>query len=228
MTRMRSNTAHSRAQRPARLYRQELLNYTGNMKSEIDRKRAVSCYPKVFLCFLLITVAALHHALGDDLSGSILMGGKISYNPPFPMPHYISDGQINYIKGNICDVSFCVMDAIPSDDKLARKLLSETNTPSINELKTIVESQSDGSYIGTNAVVKIIKLDGQEALEIYGKKKGYSGVPEMWSDTICLFWYKDAHWDRTAVLSIGVSDGNEKVCQQLAESVKSAKYYPVK
>lgn len=194
------------------------------MKTNTTNQNTTKRYALYFLMALLSLIRA---SGADLLNDPILAGGSISYSPPFPMPHSVNDESVTYINGNNTAISFHVSEIEPVDGKDGQEFFSGTNTPSIDELKREMESENSGQFVGTNDVAKIIKLDGREAVELYGKKKGYGG-PDMWSDTIIFIWHKDALWSRSMVLGIGVSDVKEDVCQKLIESVKSAKYNPPK
>ena len=164
----------------------------------------------------------------DVLNDPILVGGDISYSPPFPMSHSIQEDSVAYVNVNNTAVSFHVSEVEPIQGKNGQEFFSKTKAPSIEELKQEVESENSGAFVETNVVANIVKIDGREAVEIYGKRKGYFGVPDMWADTIVMFWQKNLTWSRTVILGIAVSDVNQDVCQKLIESVKSARYHPPK
>ena len=182
-----------------------------------------------FQIYLLLALMSMARVLAADLlNDPILGGGEISYSPPFLMSHSIQDDSVGYVHGDNTAVSFHVDESVPMPGPNGRVNFAETNSPSIEELKQAIESANAHSFVQTNVVAKIIKIDGREAVEIYGKKKGCFGVPDMWADTICMFWHKDTTWSRTTGLGIAISDVNEDNCQKLIESVKSAKYHPPK
>ncbi len=165
----------------------------------------------------------------DVLNDPILVGGEISYTPPFAMTHSIREESVSYINGNHEAVSFQITMFPPDGGQSLEDGFADSNPVSTEVMRRALQAGFTGSFIGTNVVAKIIKLDGNEAVEIYGKKKGYSGVPDMWTDTIMIIWRRGTTWSRSMGLLITVSDLNdEAVCQKLIESVKSAKYHPPK
>jgi len=185
----------------------------------------------IFLMMALIS--AIRVLAADLLNDPILDGGEISYTPPFAMPHSTRGdpsgfASVSYINGNNEAVSFQIT-TFPPDGLPGSDGFEDTNAVSIEVMRQALQAEFTGKFVGTNAVAKIIKLDGKEAVEIYGKKKGYFGVPDMWTDTIMIIWRKGKTWSRSSGLLITVSDlKDEAVCQKLIESVKSAKYYPPK
>jgi len=167
---------------------------------------------------VIALVCGMPQTTGADLlSGPILEGGQISYSPPFPMPHYISDGSVKYVSNSAVSVAFWVDMMVQPNTPNRKALLSETNAPSIDELKRLFVSQSGASFIGTNVVANIIKLDGREAVQLYKKDRGYF---------ICFVWQKGTNMARTVVLKIAVFCANENDSRKLMDSVESAKFYP--
>ena len=160
----------------------------------------------------------------DSLNDPILGGGEVSYTPPFEMSHSIRDDSVAYVHGNITAVVFHVIDLGMGQDAF----FADTNAVSIEVMRRALGTEATRGFVGTNIIAKIIKMDGIEAVEIHGKKKGYSGVPDTWSDSIVMFWHKGASWSKTTALWIDISDFNEDDCQKLIGSVKSAKYHPPK
>ncbi|MEI8290244.1 MAG: hypothetical protein WCH99_12305 [Verrucomicrobiota bacterium] len=188
----------------------------------------------IFIRLMMALMSATSVLAADLLNDPILVGGEISYTPPFAMPHSIwSDpsgcASISYKYGGHAAVSFQIMMFPPDGGRPLKEGFADTNVISTEVMRRTLQAGFAGRFIGTNVVAKIIKLDGAEAVEIYGKKKGYSGVPDMWTDTIMIIWRKGPTWSRSIGLLITVSDLNdEAVCQKLIESVKSAKYHPPK
>jgi len=185
--------------------------------------------------FLIMALIGTTGALAADLlNDPILEGGEISYTPPFAMPHNTSGdpsgcASLSYINGKNVAVSFQITMFPPDGGRPLEEGFADTNVVSTEVMRRALQAGFAGKFIGTNVVAKIIMLDGKEAVEIYGKKKGYFGVPDMWTDTIMIIWRKGATWSRSIGLLITVSDLNdEAVCRKLIESVKSAKYSPPK
>lgn len=195
---------------------------THHMKTHKTLHSSIS----IFLMMALISVTRVLAA--DLLNDPILGGGEISYSPPFAMPHSIQDDSVAYVHGNNTAISFHVIGFGMGPGPDGRDDFADTNAVSIEVMRRALEKENARGFVGTNVVAKIVKMDGREAVEIYGKKKGFFGVPDMWSDTIVMFWHKDTSWSKTTGLGIAISDVNEDDCQKLIESVKSAKYHPPK
>ena len=80
----------------------------------------------------------------------------------------------------------------------------------------------------TNNVAKLIKIDGQEGIELSGERIGPTGEPE-WIDFIEMFWHQGTLWSNTKILCVFVATDEDKdVFQKLVNSVKAAKYQPPK
>ena len=197
-------------------------------------KKYKALHPSVSIFLMMALISAIGALAADPLSDLILEGGEISYTPPFAMPHNTSGDpsgytSVSYINGNLTAVSFQITIFPPGGGQSLEEGFADTNVVSTEVMRRALQAGFAGKFIGTNVVAKIIKLDGKEAVEIYGKKKGYSGVPDMWTDTIMIIWRKGTTWSRSIGLLITVSDlKDETVCQKLIESVKSAKYRPPK
>ena len=190
-------------------------------------------YLSIYIFLMMALISATRALAADLLNDPIFGGGEISYTPPFAMPHSTRGdpsgyASVSYINGNNEAVSFQIT-TFPIDGPPGIYGFDDTNAVSIEVMRQALQAEFTGTFIGTNVVAQIIKLDGKEAVEIYGKKKGYYGVPDMWTDTITIIWRKGTTWSRSVGLLITVSDLNdEAVCQKLIESVKSAKYHPPK
>ncbi|HEX5399814.1 MAG TPA: hypothetical protein VFY06_12290 [Verrucomicrobiae bacterium] len=184
-------------------------------------------YLSIAVC-LMITLTNVVCALAADLlNDPILGGGEISYTPPFAMSHSVGDDSVTYRHGEGIAISFHVTYFGFGPKPHGADSFADANAVSIQVMRRAISAAYADSFTETNVVAKIIKIDGRDAVEIYGKRKGFGG-PEKWADTIVMFWHKDTIWSKTAGLTIAISDVNEDDCKKLIESVKAAKYHPPK
>ena len=181
-------------------------------------------HPSIFIFLVMALISMTRVLAADLLNDPILEGGEISYTPPFSMPHNVQDDSVTYLHGENIAISFHVIDFGFGPEPHGADSFADTNAVSIDVMRRAVEAANASSFVGTNVVAKIIKVNGRDAVEIYGKRKGFGG-PEMWADTIVMFWHKGTRWSNSSALGIAVTDENADDCQKLIESVKSAKYH---
>jgi hypothetical protein len=188
------------------------------------------CYTKARLCFVALLFIGLCQTFGDQL-----LDGAIFYNPPFPMRRgdlgggglpragimYRTDpGDGTNIYTQVDFMFTSVLWFSPRPDQA-------TSISSVEDLKALLEAESAGKFVKTNYPVKIVKLDGLDAVE-YGGEKEIDGMREksLWTYKVCIFWHKEPQWQRSTILLIDVAAQREEVCKRLVESVKAAKIRP--
>jgi hypothetical protein len=167
--------------------------------------------------------------------GDQLLDGAISYNPPFSMnrsdasePGLPADGiMYRTDPGDRTNIYTEVDFMIESVLMLSQNPSQATTINSVEDLKTSLETQFARQFVKTNYPAKMVKLDGQDAVE-YGGEEVINGMAEksLWTYHICIFWHKEQQWNRSSILLINVAAQREETCKRLVESVKAAKIRP--
>jgi hypothetical protein len=184
---------------------------------------------KIARCLILIAILvgsnAVQHAKGNQAGDIIAMqtGGKITFNPPFPMTRHgdPSNGEpissVTYNADNVhgtngaARVSFVETSPLWMVDNPA----SITNrVTTIIELKKLIDEHVYKGLAGTNLSETIIKFQGQHALETSGYHQG------SWHDQIIMYWGIPMRRTDNPILIIDTQATKKEICKALVKAVK--------
>jgi hypothetical protein len=149
--------------------------------------------------------------------------GSVTFSPSFPMSHHDNSSEglpitsLTYSADNVQNTNGAAAVTFVGTTVFwfAQNPALVTNSiATIRDLKQLIDTNSGVKPAwATNLVEKIVKFQGQEALEFSGNFSG------LWHDQIIMLWLKTKDRRRNSVFAIDAQAQKKEVCKTLVEAV---------